>query len=450
MAVDVDRPDKAVRLVTLLCPFVGSFKIGLELIVAVLGSILEEVEETLSANLADVRNLFQLLGNKCFFDGKFHDIPNTVGAASRIVGDKMKVGMFNVHASGGVEAMRMAVAGKGQSQVLAVSVLTSLGENEAHLVYGAPSKVKVLGFARDALLAGCDGIICSPQELVFLDGWPELAALKKITPGIRSSNAPADDQRRTMTAREAIRAGAHALVIGRPITGAVSPVEAAQAIAVEVAKGLKERLHAVLFDQKHVKFGAFRLKLHETNPDAPLSPIYLNIRDLSPRLYELTGDVLHDLAADNGLLLDDGSADFDYVIGIPKAGEPIGQAFAKAVGRPHLRVEKITDEHDRHIGNKILDPFDGSGQKRVVLVDDLITKADTKREAIRAAEANGFKVVAVLVIYDREQGGLAELNSEGYKVCAAATLTSALDFFVQTERISEEVKKKVVDYIAAN
>ena len=72
--------------------------------------------------------------------------------------------MFNLHASAGIEAMAEAVANKGLSEVLAVTVLTSLEENEAHLIYGSPSKAKVLQFARDAKAAGCDGIVCSAQN----------------------------------------------------------------------------------------------------------------------------------------------------------------------------------------------------------------------------------------------------------------------------------------------
>jgi len=106
---------------------------------------------------------------------------------------------------------------------LAVTVLTSHEENNAFLDFGAPSKAKVLQFAREAKLAGCDGVVCSPQELLLLDGQEELVGLQKVTPGIRSPEDPPDDQKRTMSPREAIAAGATRLVIGRPITQAASP-----------------------------------------------------------------------------------------------------------------------------------------------------------------------------------------------------------------------------------
>ena len=442
VAVDVDSPQKAAKLVSLLGPHVGSFKIGLELITALLVSILVLDEEEALKNCKLVREFFTLIGKQFFWDGKFDDIPNTIGAVSKIVGKIVKVRMFNVHASSSVKGMVAAVANKGESKVLAVTVLTSTEENNAFAIFGAPSKAKVLQFARDAKLAGCDGVICSPQELLLLDDQPELAGLIKVTPGIRSPEDSPDDQKRTMSPREAIVAGASELVIGRPITGASSPVEAVRRIAMEIEIGLKERFHLCLLAEQKVKFGFFKLKLHEKTPDAPLSPIYLNIRELPAQLYTLAGDILHDL------LVRECIGNFDYVIGIPKAGEPIGIAFAKAVGKPHIRIEKIEDANGRRITSKILDPFENG--KKVVIIDDLITKADTKREAIMSVEENGLEVVATLVLYDRQQGGLVELNAEGRKVCAVAKLGEMLDLFVQRKKITPEKMKEVTEYITLN
>lgn len=442
VALDVDHPSKALELVKVLGPIVGFFKIGLELITAMLASILVGDEEEAIKNARCVRELFQRLGPQFFWDGKFDDIPNTVGAVSKIVGQTVKVGMFNVHACCEVNGMMAAVANKGGAKVYAVTVLTSSEENAAHLIFGLPTKAAVLQFARYAKLAGCDGVICSPQELLLLDNRPELGDFGKLTPGIRSPEDPPDDQNRTMSAREAAFAGATGLVIGRPITKAKSPFEAAINIAQEISIGLRERLHMSLLNLGKIKFGAFKLKLHEKNPDAPLSPIYLNIRELPDRLYTLAGDVLHDLADRENI------GDFDYVIGIPKAGEPIGKAFAKAVGKPHLRIEKVETDEGRRITSTILDPFEKG--KKVVLVDDLVTKADTKREAIRSVEANGLEVVATLVLYDREQGGLKVLNDEGHKICAVARLSEALSFFVGKKKIDAAKMAEVMAYIAAN
>jgi len=427
VALDVDSLEKAKVLVESLAPHVGCFKVGLELLTSVGGP--------------RVVKFVQTLGGEVFYDGKFDDIPNTVGGAAKAVA-ALGVSMFNVHASAGIEAMMEAIANKGQSLVLAVTVLTSLEENNAHLIFGGPSKAKVLQLARDAKNAGCDGIISSPQELELLGKQKELLGLKKVTPGIRSSDAAPDDQNRTLPPKEAARKGADFEVIGRPITKAADPVEAAKNIAREISIGLKERFHATLFDLQKIKFGAFKLKLHEKNPDAPLSPIYLNIRDLPPVLYTLAGDLLHDLIDLEKI------DDFDYIIGIPKAGEPIGRALAAATGKPLLRIEKIESSDGRRITSNILDPFEKG--KKVLLVDDLITKADTKREAIESVEANGLQVVATIVLYDREQGGTEELNRIGRKVCAMSRLSETLDFYVHGKKISQVKKEEVMAYIAAN
>ena len=441
VALDVDHPSKAIALVSKLAPFVGSFKVGLELITAMIVSILVGDEETAIANAKAARELFRLIGKKCFWDGKFDDIPNTVGAASKIVGQTLGANMLNVHASAGIPAMMAAVVNRGSASVAGVSVLTSKSPIDTILDFGAPPSAQVLYFARNMKLAGCTDIICSPLELGILNT-PELCGIRKVTPGIRSPEDPPDDQNRTMTPREAIAAGADELVIGRPITKAKDPEAAARDIALQITYGLIDRFHLAMFVEQKVKFGAFKLKLHETQPDAPLSPIYLNIRQLPEWMYELAGDILHDLAIAEKI------SDFDYVVGIPKAGDPIGRAFAKAVGKPHLRIEKVETATGRHITSNILDPFEKG--KKVVLIDDLVTRAQTKEEAIASIEANGLQVVATLVLCDREQGGLAELNAKGRKVCAAFTLRHMLDFLYQKKLITVEKHAEILRYIAGN
>ena len=243
VALDVDDLEKAKSLIEELAPYVGCFKIGLELISSVGGP-------------QAVRFVHGLEG-EVFYDGKFKDIPNTIGRASRAV-SALGVKMFNVHASAGIEAMRAAVENVVGAPnvirvgdrdilninvwrtplVLAVTVLTSLGEYDTYLIFGAPSKAKVLQFARDAKIAGCDGIICSPQELEFLGNYPELRGLLKVVPGIRPKWSVTGDQKRIMTPSDAIKAGADYLVIGRPITNPPkevgSSVEAVKRIIEEI------------------------------------------------------------------------------------------------------------------------------------------------------------------------------------------------------------------------
>jgi len=193
VALDVPSLEEALKLVEELHPYVGYFKVGLELLT--------------SEGPPKVVQAIKEKGGKIFYDGKFKDIPNTVAGASKAVA-KLGVDMFNVHASGGVEMMKAAVDNKGGSKVLAVTVLTSLSEEDAHSIYGAPSKGKVIEFARWAKIAGVDGLICSPQELQVLGRQKKLDGLLRVTPGVRPNRASAGDQKRVMTPGETVKAGA--------------------------------------------------------------------------------------------------------------------------------------------------------------------------------------------------------------------------------------------------
>lgn len=224
VALDVDSLRRARSLVKSLAPFVWCFKVGLELLTAV--------------GAPRVVKFIHSLGGQVFYDGKFDDIPNTVGGAAKVVAG-MKVKMFNVHASAGRESIKAAVANKGNALVLGVTVLTTIDEAECISIFGDKPGPKVLQFSRTLLEVGADGIICSPQELKLLGKQEELGELLKITPGVRPEWAAVGDQKRIMTPAEAIKAGATALVIGRPITKPPAeigtPVDAAKRIADEIA-----------------------------------------------------------------------------------------------------------------------------------------------------------------------------------------------------------------------
>jgi len=169
-----------------------------------------------------------------FADPKLHDIPNSV-ANSMAKLSAAGANFVTVHASGGVEMMRAAVNAAGGSWVLAVTVLTSLDESTAHLIFGNPVKATVLQFARNAMLAGVEGVVCSPKELEVLGSQPELRTLIRVTPGIRPSwYQVSDDQRRKMTPAEAVKLGANLLVIGRPILRSDDPMEAVEKTLQEI------------------------------------------------------------------------------------------------------------------------------------------------------------------------------------------------------------------------
>ena len=224
VALDVDSLEKALSLVEQLHPHVGCFKAGLELLT--------------SEGAPKVVQAIKEAGGKIFYDGKFDDIPATVAGASKAV-VKLGVEMFNVHASAGRESVAKAVANKGNSRVLGVTVLTSIGSEECVSIFGDEPGPKVLQFAKMLAEVGANGIICSPQELELLGQQPELAKLLRVTPGVRPLWAAVGDQKRVMTPGEAIKAGASYLVIGRPITQPPSeiggPVEAAKKITEEIA-----------------------------------------------------------------------------------------------------------------------------------------------------------------------------------------------------------------------
>ena len=232
-ALDVSSLDEADELIKLLAPHVGLFKAGLELITA---EGPERVIKFIHERKARV-----------FVDVKFHDIPNTVGNASANMA-KFGACMFNVHASGGIDMMRAAVksryAGKLPVNVLAVTILTSLGEDQNHLTYGDPVKAKVLQLARDAKMAGVQGLICSAQEAKMLKERPELAGLFLVTPGIRPAWSAKNDQKRIVTPKDAVLAGTDYMVIGRairtPPEEVGGPVEAVKLIVEEIQSAEKE------------------------------------------------------------------------------------------------------------------------------------------------------------------------------------------------------------------
>jgi orotidine-5'-phosphate decarboxylase len=172
-----------------------------------------------------------------FLDLKFHDIPNTVASACKAAA-RLGVWMMNVHASGGramMQAAREALAGTGQRpKLIAVTVLTSLAQSDlADIgIQGRPEEA-VLRLARLAQGAGLDGVVCSAQEAQALRTACG-AAFHLVTPGIRPADGAQDDQKRVMTPRAAVNAGADYLVIGRPITQAANPVAMLQRIQREI------------------------------------------------------------------------------------------------------------------------------------------------------------------------------------------------------------------------
>lgn len=219
-ALDVSSKTAAMRLHRQVRDSTGLSKVGLQLYTAVGPRIVEEIVGS---------------GGYVFLDLKFNDIPHTVGKAAKEAA-KLGVKMFTVHASAGVSAMEVAVQNRRNSHVIAVTVLTSLSDygfarNRPYHIFGQATADKVLQFAYDAKIAGVNGIVCSPQELVMIRKHSEFNCLNIITPGIREKGSEQNDQRRVMTLEEALGAGANYVVVGRPFSTAPRPRVVAERFA---------------------------------------------------------------------------------------------------------------------------------------------------------------------------------------------------------------------------
>ncbi len=219
VAVALDAPDAltAARWAAAVAPHVQVLKVGLELFCAVGPGIVEQVRND----------------REVFLDLKLHDIPNTVAGAARAVAP-LRPRFLTVHAAGGADMVQAAVQAAPEVTITAITVLTSL--TAAHLeavgLAGPPADA-VRRLAALAVGAGAGALVCSPQEvaLVRAEVGPDVVL---VTPGVRPAGSAVGDQARVATPQQALADGADLLVVGRPITGAADPAEAARALAASL------------------------------------------------------------------------------------------------------------------------------------------------------------------------------------------------------------------------
>jgi uridine monophosphate synthetase len=187
-----------------------------------------------------------------------------------------------------------------------------------------------------------------------------------------------------------------------------------------------------------IKFGTFRLKLHEQQPNAPLSPIYVNLRMLRsyPAALDATVAALAEMIEADGVRC-------DCYADVPMAATPIVAVLS------HLtRVPMITPREPRTHGlAAAIDGVFAAGATALV-IDDLVSHADSKLEAAHVLEANGLRVRDVAVLIDREQGGPAQLAAAGYTLHAATRLSQLLSYYLRTGGIDAERHAEVTAYLA--
>src|SRR6266581_2769543 len=217
VALDVATKKEALDLVEQLRGDISRFKVGLQLYTAEGPEIVRAVRAT---------------GANVFLDLKLHDIPNTV---ARAVESAAQIQMLTIHLSGGEAMIQAAVSAKSRDLLLlGVTVLTSADEQTLRQI-GIPDKIEnhVLRLAQLGVESGIDGIVASPHEITTLRR--EFSdRMKIVVPGIRPGGSESADQKRVMTPREGIHAGADYLVIGRPIIAQSSPREAVSKILQEL------------------------------------------------------------------------------------------------------------------------------------------------------------------------------------------------------------------------
>jgi orotate phosphoribosyltransferase len=217
---------------------------------------------------------------------------------------------------------------------------------------------------------------------------------------------------------------------------------------------LKTRVALELIDLKAVKFKAegepgFRLKKHETDPKAPLSPIFFNLRTPdNPKPGPLTPESVERIAQLMYARLDEEHATFTQIAGVPRAGDPFAAVLHRLcdqdepIGRIMLEKREQGDQRSvAHIAAGNYEPHD-----MVLLVDDLVTEAHSKIEAVNVLEAAELLVSDIIVLIDRQQGGEEQLMLRDLTLISVFTLTELMDLYLDRQLITAKQRDEILTY----
>ena len=211
----------------------------------------------------------------------------------------------------------------------------------------------------------------------------------------------------------------------------------------------KESNHPLVIERLSKKNGkerGFKLKLHEKNPEAPLSPFYLNLRTADNKDGPLTKELVDQSASCMHMMIDKNGLEFDGVVGVPRAGDPFAEALAGFMDKPLVMMEKY-----EHNGKRRVASLKGEVPvtiKNVALVDDLITGADSKVEAVRVLQSAEITADNVIVLVDREQGGYDQLMEWGCHLHSVFTISEMLEFYVDAGKMSDQTYVDIRNYLA--
>lgn len=199
--------------------------------------------------------------------------------------------------------------------------------------------------------------------------------------------------------------------------------------------------YLVVRDTRPIDFrvdpGEFVFKHHEKTPEAPLSPMYINLRNLPENLVKAIAQTLTKIKLPQKP---------DYLTGIPKAALPITQAYSRITKIPEIQIFDKEDGEAKRAVIPYKNAPKGNG-KKLLIIDDLITKGHSKLEAFKIAKKLGYKIVGLLLLFDRQEGGVEELQKMGYKIYAAMKLKPTLKYFLKSKKITQRQYDETISYL---